>query len=234
VAWLAWDYDTQGGDLFFGVVFHPLQERQDGGVEMSGMVQGDMSLEGEVHQVDCDDAVLVEEEMEKAPEESSQKDHDSVKSEKGLEEIVSNKGSDTSSLSSAKAAMSAGSGISKSKEEGLSISDRLAAAVARPNSISSSTATNPSPSIPQISSSPKTSDGIPQSLVQRSKSRITSLPIIPLTKVKTTPGSTMSGIELISGRRGVYSFLWDNSHSVVLQKNIRFNVGIVTCSFEEV
>ncbi|KAI8847531.1 hypothetical protein BC829DRAFT_396089 [Chytridium lagenaria] len=52
--------------------------------------------------------------------------------------------------------------------------------------------------------------------------------IIPSARVSSHKGSSLSGVIPISGRYGVYSFVWDNSHSVVLHKTIAFRVGTVT------
>ncbi|KAJ3083323.1 hypothetical protein HDU99_010954 [Rhizoclosmatium hyalinum] len=64
--------------------------------------------------------------------------------------------------------------------------------------------------------------------------RATAIPVLPMTKVKTNIGSTLSGTLAVpidrgsGGRKGVYAFVWDNTGSVMLPKVISFRVGLVT------
>ncbi|KAJ3219422.1 PDZ domain-containing protein 8 [Dinochytrium kinnereticum] len=66
--------------------------------------------------------------------------------------------------------------------------------------------------------------GLSESLRKHSRAEV----IIPSARVSSHRGSSLSGVIPISGRHGVYSFVWDNSHSVVLHKTIAFRVGTVT------
>ncbi|ORY49006.1 hypothetical protein BCR33DRAFT_714086 [Rhizoclosmatium globosum] len=64
--------------------------------------------------------------------------------------------------------------------------------------------------------------------------RATAIPVLPMTKVKTNIGSTLSGTLAVpidrgsGGRKGVYAFVWDNTGSVMLPKVISFRVGLIT------
>ncbi|KAJ3121786.1 hypothetical protein HK100_012232 [Physocladia obscura] len=53
--------------------------------------------------------------------------------------------------------------------------------------------------------------------------------IIPLSKVKSNVGATLSGtIPIDNLKKGVYVFIWDNTTSVLLPKIVSFRIGLVT------
>ncbi|KAJ3087566.1 hypothetical protein HK100_008331 [Physocladia obscura] len=61
------------------------------------------------------------------------------------------------------------------------------------------------------------------------KPRSRPIPIIPLSKVKSNVGATLSGaIPIDNLKNGVYVFVWDNTTSVLLPKIVSFRVGLVT------
>ncbi|KAJ1567445.1 hypothetical protein HK405_005956 [Cladochytrium tenue] len=94
--------------------------------------------------------------------------------------------------------------------------------VSSPVSLTPATAAMPQQNLPATSSSSSYSSVSSASLPNTTNQPTAAVPST------ATGASPVTGSFRVDGRHGVYTLVWDNSHSVVLSKTIRFAVGVVT------
>ncbi|KAJ3412993.1 hypothetical protein HDV05_008644 [Chytridiales sp. JEL 0842] len=120
------------------------------------------------------------------------------------------------------------SGLSSSpprSTERVPLASRLAEAVSKDHSSENSHSSHPKTTTASQDFEPLLNSGSLNSSAARQHRPIH---LVPVGKVVAPRGQTLSGTIPISGQYGAYTFVWDNTHSVLLPKIISFRVATVT------